>query len=234
MFDPFAGMRYRKAAMLVGTNKKKMDPHPKPRLSSQERKRVIVEAAIQLFSERGFRGTTTRELAAAAGVTEPVLYQHFETKRDLYSALIETKSMEGQERVDAVLGPHLTNTDDRVFFTRLAELILECYTDDPAYIRLLLFSALEGHELAELFYERELVGFYNIIADYIRRRMKQKAFRKMDARLAARAFLGMVANHGLSRVLFDDKIVRLSQRQIIDGMVKVFLHGISKKQKGSR
>jgi AcrR family transcriptional regulator len=89
--------------MLVGTNKKKTYPPPKSRLSSEERKRVIVEAAIQLFSERGFQGTTTRELAAAAGVTEPVLYQHFETKRDLYSALIETKSMEGKERVDAVV-----------------------------------------------------------------------------------------------------------------------------------
>jgi len=219
--------------MLVGTNKKRGSP-PKTRLSSEERKRIIVAAAIQLFSERGFRGTTTRELAAAAGVTEPVLYQHFETKRDLYSALIESKSMEGQERVDAVLGPHLANTDDRVFFTRLAELILECYTDDPAYIRLLLFSALEGHELADLFYERELVGFYKIIADYIRRRIAQRAFRKMDPALAARAFVGMVADHGLCRLLFNDNILKLSQKELVDGMVRMFLRGISRKKRGRR
>jgi AcrR family transcriptional regulator len=219
--------------MLAGTNKKK-DLPPRTRLSSEERKRIIVSAAIQLFSEHGFRGTTTRELAAAAGVTEPVLYQHFETKRDLYSALIESKSMEGQERVDAVLGPHLATTDDRVFFTRLAELILECYTDDPAYIRLLLFSALEKHELADLFYQREMVGFYKIIADYIRRRIKQRAFRKMDASLAARAFVGMVADHGLCHLLFDDSIVKLSQKDLINGMVRIFLQGVLRKGKGTR
>jgi AcrR family transcriptional regulator len=219
--------------MLAGTNKKRNPPR-KARLSSQERKRLIVKAAIRLFSEHGFRGTTTRELAAAAGVTEPVLYQHFETKRDLYSALIESKSMEGQERVDAVLGPHLTNTDDRVFFTRLAELILECYTDDPAYIRLLLFSALERHELADLFYERELVGFYKIIADYIRRRIRQRAFRRMDASLAARAFVGMVADHGLCHLLFNDAIVKLSQKELIGGMVKIFLQGVSRKRRRMR
>ena len=218
----------------MGTNKTRGTASSKPRLSSEERKRIIVTAAIRLFSERGFRGTTTRELATAAGVTEPVLYQHFETKRDLYSALIETKSLEGQQRVDTILGPHLAAANDRVFFTRLATLILECYTDDPAYIRLLLFSALEGHELADLFYERELVGFYTIIADYIRRRIRQRAFRKMDAELAARAFVGMVADHGLCRLLFHDGIPKMSQRRMINAMVGLFLRGISRQRRKTR
>lgn len=59
------------------------------RLSSSARRAAILDEAVKLFSEKGFRGVTTRELAAAVGVTEPVLYQHFETKRDLYRALIE-------------------------------------------------------------------------------------------------------------------------------------------------
>ena len=68
---------------------------PKPRMSSEERRAAIIHAACRLFAEKGFRGTTTRELAAAVGVTEPVLYEHFRTKRDLYSAIIGEKSKDG-------------------------------------------------------------------------------------------------------------------------------------------
>ncbi len=64
----------------------------KVRMKSEERRAAIVRSAIHLFAEKGFRGTTTRELAAAAGITEPVLYQHFRAKSDLYSAIIEAKA----------------------------------------------------------------------------------------------------------------------------------------------
>src|SRR5437764_12689967 len=62
------------------------------RMKSEERRAGIIAAAVRLFAEKGFRGTTTRELASAIGVTEPVLYQHFGTKRDLYAAIIEEKT----------------------------------------------------------------------------------------------------------------------------------------------
>ena len=65
------------------------------RLSSQQRRSAILGTAIRLFAERGFRGVTTRELAAAVGVSEPVLYQHFPSKKELYSAIIEASKDEG-------------------------------------------------------------------------------------------------------------------------------------------
>ena len=64
-------------------------------MKGNDRRAAIVSAAISLFSEKGFSGTTTRELAARVHVTEPVLYQHFRAKRDLYRAIIEFKSAEG-------------------------------------------------------------------------------------------------------------------------------------------
>ena len=59
-------------------------------MTATERRAAIIQAAMKLFSERGFRGTTTREIASAVGVSEPVLYQHFPSKGDLYTAIIET------------------------------------------------------------------------------------------------------------------------------------------------
>jgi AcrR family transcriptional regulator len=59
------------------------------RMRAPERRRQLLEVAARLFAERGFRGTTTAELAAAAGVTEPILYRHFSNKLDLFLTLID-------------------------------------------------------------------------------------------------------------------------------------------------
>jgi len=60
-----------------------------PRLSAEARKEAIVEAVQDLFAEKGFEGTTTRELAKAAGVSEALLYKHFPSKESLYAAMLD-------------------------------------------------------------------------------------------------------------------------------------------------
>lgn len=59
------------------------------RLPSEERRATIVEAAGRLFGERGYDSTRLDDIAAAAGVTKPIVYRHFDTKRALYIALLE-------------------------------------------------------------------------------------------------------------------------------------------------
>jgi AcrR family transcriptional regulator len=64
-------------------------PEVRQRLPVAERRALIVEAAGRLFGERGYDATRLDEIAAAAGVTKPILYRHFDSKRDLYLALLE-------------------------------------------------------------------------------------------------------------------------------------------------
>jgi AcrR family transcriptional regulator len=59
------------------------------RLPVAERRALIVEAAGRLFGERGYEGTRLDDIAAAAGVTKPIVYRHFDSKRDLYLALLD-------------------------------------------------------------------------------------------------------------------------------------------------
>ena len=58
------------------------------RLPPQQRKALIVKAAGELFGEQGYAGTRLSDIAAAAGVTKPVLYRHFDSKKGLYLALL--------------------------------------------------------------------------------------------------------------------------------------------------
>lgn len=197
----------------------------KTRMRGEERYAAIVRSAIRLFAEKGFRGATTRELASALGVTEPVLYRHFPTKRDLYNAIIEAKAEQASERVHT-LRRYAEAGDDKTFFTRLGELILERYDEDPEATRLLLFISLEGHELAGPFFERVFRDFYELVLDYIRARVRSGAFRDVDAEIAARSLIGMIAYHGLVEQLFPAYFDKRSCRSVAREMAAIFLRGV--------
>src|SRR5204863_8621227 len=62
------------------------------RMAGEERRLQILKVAMRLFSQRGFRGTTTKEIAQAAGVSEAMVFRHFATKKELYSAILDHKA----------------------------------------------------------------------------------------------------------------------------------------------
>jgi AcrR family transcriptional regulator len=75
------------------------DGQPIRRLSGGERRKQLFEVALRLFAERGYRATTMDDVAEAAGVTKPLVYQHFSSKRALYLELVDSVA---QELLDAV------------------------------------------------------------------------------------------------------------------------------------
>jgi AcrR family transcriptional regulator len=64
------------------------------RLSAQQRRQQLFAVALELFAERGYRATTMDDIAEAAGVTKPLVYQHFSSKRALYLELVDSVSAE--------------------------------------------------------------------------------------------------------------------------------------------
>ncbi len=60
-----------------------------PRLSADARREQILDVAIEVFGRAGFHGASMNDIADAAGVTKPVLYQHFDSKADLYGAILD-------------------------------------------------------------------------------------------------------------------------------------------------
>lgn len=80
------------------------------RLPAAERRRELVEAALRVFSERSYAGATTAQIAREAGVSEPILYRHFASKRELYFACLNEAwqriQLRIEEKIDE-LGPEL-------------------------------------------------------------------------------------------------------------------------------
>jgi AcrR family transcriptional regulator len=194
------------------------------RASGIERQAGLIAAAASLFAEKGFNGTTTKEIAKAAGVSEALVFKYFPTKRTLYAAILAEK-VTVNELLEAV-GAAAEKRDDHRVFTMIASYRIRPGVDSTL-LRLLLFSALEGHELSEMFFGKHHKVFYDHLAAYIRTRIEDGAFRSVDPLLAARAFIGMVVHHRLLHEIFGVPMYQ-SHEDTVAIYVDLFLTGLLK------
>jgi len=198
------------------------------RLKREERRRLIVETALALFSQKGFRGTTTKEIAEAAGCSEATIFKHFTTKEELYSAILEAKVVIEQTLAKAAHAA--ARKDDAGVFRAVGLEILTQTEQDPSLMRLLLYSALEGHELSELFFQSRVRRLHEFLSAYIQGRIADGVFRPMDSLVTARAFVGMVVHYLLIHEIFGIKRPpHASPERIIETFVTLFLDGIKRR-----
>jgi AcrR family transcriptional regulator len=169
------------------------------RMPSGERRAQIVKAVIAAFAERGLAGTTSLALARACGVSEALLFRLFGDKRGLYAAMIEYVVERGRGAFPEAAA---RARDDLQVFVQIAESLLVRSAEDPSFLRLLLHSALEGHEFMAMFHEARSLKVVGFLTRYIRTRIREGAFRKVDAQLVAIGFLGMVNQLPMARLIF--------------------------------
>jgi AcrR family transcriptional regulator len=205
-------------------------------MAGEERRSQILAVAVSLFSNRGFRGTTTKEIAQAAGVSEAMVFRHFATKEELYAAILDHKVCAG-DRFDPqkLASDSIKSKDDRAVFESLALEALNHYEKDPEFQRLLLHSALEKHQLAQIFFNEFVRPVYEFLGSYIRERQRDGAFVEVDPTVVVRCFLGMVLHHSLNNNLWDPdrRLLNISNEAAAKHFTEILLHGITKIQEDS-
>lgn len=179
------------------------------RLSACDRRRQILEIASGIFARKGYQGATTREIAEEAGVNEALLFRHFPSKESLYWTMLEELCLAkgGHDRLKKILQEAEAESDLGIF-QAIARQILERSARDRELTRLLWFTALEKHELSVRFFKTFVAEYYEALAAYIRTRIRQGTFRRVDPLLAARGFLGMVVYHFLVQEFFGGEQYR--------------------------
>jgi TetR/AcrR family transcriptional regulator len=196
------------------------------RLSALDRRRQIMRAASGLFARRGYGGTTTREIAARAGINEALLFRHFPSKEKLYWTIIEEQcSARGRRhRIKEILD---AGGSDPEVFAAIAREFLVRNARDTELTRLLWFTALESHTLSRRFFRTYVAVYYEALAGYIRRRMREGAFRNVDPLLSARGFLGMVVYHFLVQELFGgEKYQKFDPEKVAGTLAGIWLSGM--------
>ena len=193
-----------------------------------DRRSDILAAAMKLFANKGFRGTTTRDLATQAEVNEAIIFRHFNNKEELYRAILEHKAGENRNARIEELEQLGAASDDQTFFETVGRTFLEKHEKDTTFYRLLLFSALEGHQLSDMFVAS--MTNRNPIANYIQKRIDEGVYRTVDPELAARGLLGMFASFVLWQEIFGFKKTHPYDREeVVHTFVSIFLKGIAKK-----
>jgi AcrR family transcriptional regulator len=96
------------------------------RLPAPARREQILDVSVQVFARNGFHSTSMNDVAEAAGVTKPVLYQHFDSKQDLYLALLEEAGLRLRNAVakgvaSASNGKQMTEMGFKAYFRWVAE-----------------------------------------------------------------------------------------------------------------
>ena len=131
-----------------------------PRMAAADRRRHLVETAIRLFTEGSYHGTTTAEIARSAGVSEPILYRHFASKRELYLAALEdvwARTRETWERaletspdacaaIEAIGKGHVSVRSPKLQLAELWVQALSEASEDPELKRHLRVHMREVHD----------------------------------------------------------------------------------------
>lgn len=206
---------------------------PAGRMTGDERREQILQTAVSLFSQRGFKGTTTKEIARVAGVSEAMVFRHFENKDALYGAILDTKGCQDGVRrfpweANEALRTAIEQKDDLAVFYNIAFDALNKHQADEGFMRLLFYSALEEHVLAERFFHEFIERIYEFIGGYVEERQRDGAFREMNPRIVVRAFLGMLIHHSLNNILWDKKrvILDISNEEAARNFAEILLNGI--------
>jgi len=203
-------------------------------MTGDKRREQILQTAVNLFSQRGFSGTTTKEIARAAGVSEAMVFRHFSKKSELYDAILGDKACHDGVRFpwdeNPVLQEAIKQKDDFKVFFNIALNALTKQQADENFMRLLFYSALEEHELADRFFNEFVARLYEFIGSYIENRQNDGVMREINPRIVVRAFLGMMIHHSLNNILWDKKrrLLDITNEEAAKNFAQIILHGVLK------
>jgi len=203
------------------------------RLAASDRKKQIIDISMKLFSEQGFDGTSTRQIADAAGINEAIIFRHFKTKEDLYWAVLADR-IERRGRNRRIKELLESDSDAGEVLAAMAEIMLDRTADDTAVTRLLFYSALRNRELSDRFFQTYANEKFELLTDFFSRRIADGRFRAVNPVVAARSFMGMIVYHYLVHELLGGERYRpLDSRELAHEVTDLFLGGISGRERGN-
>jgi AcrR family transcriptional regulator len=186
-----------------------------------ETRQRILGAAARVFAEAGYARSTTRALAAAAGVNEVTLFRHFGSKKNLFAAVIEQF---GGPAVTISLRAQLTGNyrqDLLIIGRQLLQLLLE----RKDALRLMLCEATHFPEVQEVMVQNPR-QIRLMLAEYLRQQIANGQVRPLHPEAMAQSFLGMFFSYAIATGLLEDTMdPELSTEDLMAQFVDIFVMG---------
>ncbi|MFB3902037.1 MAG: TetR/AcrR family transcriptional regulator [Acidobacteriota bacterium] len=187
-------------------------------MSGTQRRASILEASTPIFAQRGFHGTTTRDLRSAAGTTQGAIYVYSHDKRGLYRAVLEKQAQEVLAALLDATKPESRELDETTWLADLAHRVLARMEADPIPFRLFLFSALEQDACSS-----PLLRLHGVLTRHIESRLACGHGDETERALLAQCLVGMVFHFGLLWMLEGKWPCGVAREQIVKTVVRTVL-----------
>jgi AcrR family transcriptional regulator len=200
---------------------------PRWRRLPEERPRQILEAALEVFAERGLSAARLEDIARRAGVSKGTIYLYFPNKEELFREVVRSSVIAYIDRAEA----SLSNQADA------EQALRDWMTGYWAWLRSPVFPAMHRLVQSEMHHFPDLVAYYSteviervhrLVCGMIERAMDQGRIRRMDPLVAARMLSSLFITHALwyhQRGSFKS-IARVSDRALLDQIRDFFFHAM--------
>jgi AcrR family transcriptional regulator len=187
----------------------------------RDRREDILQASLHLFAERGFHGTSMRDIARAADITEGLIYHYFASKRDLFRAIIEERSFLPLLRTLPELADQL---DLRALLIVLARGFFDVLRQNTKLIRLLLQEVQVFREEKEAFFADAVGQSISELASILDARMSKRARSRVDPQVASRLFFNALLAFFVEQEILGGKhMLPASEHDYIEHLVDMIV-----------
>ena len=191
----------------------------------EARREQIIDAAMLVFSQKGFTRATNKDIAIEAGITPGLIYHYFESKEALLQAIVEGRS---PLRLISSLSPAMLEQPPDVFLRFLAQQVLVIVEDEKfvQLIRVFLPEVLHNPKISPIGYGaiQQALHFLEL---YVSKKVVCGDLRSVEPNLVAQIFMSSIIGFVFRRqVLQDVSAAQYTQEQIADFVVDTLLKGL--------
>ncbi len=194
------------------------------RRNKAETKKALLESALQLISEKGYLGATTREIAEKAGVSEITLFRHFGSKERLFEQLLKQYTF--LPRLKELI-PRLKGLSLEEALFEVGVTFFDTLKERQGLVKIMLSEINLYPEKIRQIYTRFIEELVDTLGEFFHELQIEGLIRKFDTKRAARLFLGMVFSFFQSEVILKRKSVNPEEvKKTIREYVDIFLNGV--------
>jgi TetR/AcrR family fatty acid metabolism transcriptional regulator len=197
-------------------------PDPIQELLITARRNQILDAATQVFAEKGFHRATIKDIARVAGIADGTIYTYFSSKTDVLLGILNRLN-ETTER-EQQLAP-VREQDIRSFFKAYLRQRMALLWPNAEVFQAVLPEMLVNVELRELYYEQVLAPTFKIAENYFFAASQQGQLRKIDVPLTVRAIAGMLFGL-LTTQLLGDEVIATRWEELPEVLTSLLFDGL--------
>ena len=183
----------------------------------------IVRAAIALFSRQGYRGTSTREIARLADVSEVTLYRYFEHKEDLFWSALASCFETVKPRIGGLV-PNARNSSPDTVLPKIVSALVDTVIFSPELVRLVAVALLEVRGKAEEVCRDHLTPMFTGIANYLQSNIEAGNLRNLNPAIMTTGIaLTVFAQPELSKLIEGCRLSKMDSREVVEAYTQFWL-----------